>query len=96
MKSILIFSIFCSCGFICFGQQKIVPKSFKVDTTLFNNIKHFQIRPFGKQFTDGVVILPLDNMPCLLANEKLIVPIPNAVTKNDVVNNIPNPLQKQD
>jgi hypothetical protein len=96
MKHIIALFIFCSIGFTSFGQQKIVPKSFKVDTTVFNNSKHFQIRLYDQLFESRVVILPLDNMPCLLANEKLIAAIPNAAIKNDMVNNMPNPLRKQE
>jgi hypothetical protein len=95
MKSIKLLLTFSSISLISFGQQKIVPKSFKVeDTFLFNNSKHFQTVPINQLFDSKIVILPLDNMPCLVSNEKLIAPIPNALIKNDVVNTMPNPFKK--
>jgi hypothetical protein len=94
MKQILALLIFCSIGFISFGQQKIIPKSFKVDTAYFNNIKHFQVNRFNQPFTSNIKILPLDNMPCLVTNEKLIAAIPNAVVKIDAIDNMPNALKK--
>jgi hypothetical protein len=94
MKSIFALLFFCSIGFVCFGQQKAEPGLSKADTAFFNNIKHFQLKPENEILVNKIIILPVDNMPCLVANEKLLASIPNATVKNKQVNNIPNPLKK--
>jgi hypothetical protein len=94
MKSIFALLFFCSIGFVCFGQQKAEPGLSKADTAFFNNIKHFQLKPANEISVSKIIILPMDNMSCLVMNKKLIAPIPNAAIKNDVVNNMPNPLKK--
>jgi hypothetical protein len=94
MKIIFISLCFCYISLFCFGQHKVEPGLFKADTTFFNNIKHFQVNPANEIWMNKIIMLPLDNMPCLVMNKKLITPIPNAAIKNDVVNNMPNPLKK--
>jgi hypothetical protein len=96
MKSILVLLFFCNSSFFCFGQQKVEPGLSTIDTAFFNNIKHFQLVPASEILVSKIKILPIDNMPCLVTNEKLIIPIPNAVINNDMVNNMPNPLKKQE
>jgi hypothetical protein len=94
MKHIVALLIFCSIGFISFGQHKVEPGISTVDTAFFNNIKHFQVLSANEILANKIRILPLDNMPCLVANEKLIAAIPNAVIKIDAVDNMPNALKK--
>jgi hypothetical protein len=94
MKTIFISLYFCCISLFCFGQHKVEPGLFKADTTFFNNIKHFQLKQANEILVNKIIILPRDNMPCLVANEKLIATIPNATVKNEQVNNMPNPLKK--
>ena len=94
MKPIFFSISFCFISLLCFGQQKVEPGLPTIDTTFFNNIKHFQVLPANEILSHKIKILPLDNMPCLITNVKLIAAIPNAVLKNEVVNNMPNPLKK--
>jgi hypothetical protein len=95
MKYIVALLVFCSIGFISFGQQKVEPGISTVDTAFFNNIKHFQVLSANEILVNKIRILPLDKMPCLVANEKLITPIPNAVVKSEQVNNMPNAFKKK-
>ena len=94
MKNILVLLIFCSISIICAGQQKIIPKSFKIDSSLFNNIKHYRL--INKNAVSTVITLKLDNMPCLVTNNKFISPIPNAISKSEVFENIPNATPKSE
>ncbi len=94
MKFILSLIILCSIGFVCFGQHKVEPGISTLDTAFFNNIKHFQVNPANEILVNKIIRLPLDNMPCLVTNEKLIAPIPNAVIKNEEINNMPNLFKK--
>jgi hypothetical protein len=96
MKALLVLVIFCSISFICFGQQKIIDPNIKADTVFFNNVKHFQIKQADEILASKIIVLPIDNMPCLVANKKIIAPIPNAIIKNDVINDIPNPLKDKE
>jgi hypothetical protein len=93
MNYIVALLILCSSGFTSFGQHKVEPGISTLDTTFFNNIKHFQVLSANEILVNKIRILPLDNMPCLITNEKLIAAIPNAVTKNDLIDNMPNPLK---
>ena len=94
MKSTLALIIFCSISIICVGQQKIIPKSFTIDSSLFNNIKHYRL--INKNAVSTVITLKLDNMPCLVTNNKFISPIPNAIPKSEVFENMPNATPKSE
>jgi hypothetical protein len=94
MKPIFFLISFCFISILCFGQHKVEPELSKADTAFFNNIKHFQLNLTNEILVNKIIILPVDNMPCLVANEKLLASIPNATVKNKQVNNIPNPLKK--
>ncbi len=96
MKALLAVVIFCSISFICFGQQKAISPNLQADTVFFNNIKHFQIKQADEILASKIMILQVDNMPCLITNKKLIVPIPNAIVKNEIIDNIPNPLKDKE
>lgn len=96
MKALLAVVIFCSISFICFGQQKNIAPNIKADTVFFNNVKHFQIMATDEILASKIIMLPMDNMPCLVANKKLITPIPNSILKNEMLNDIPNPLKDKE
>lgn len=105
MKKLLFILITFTVSLFASAQQKkgnlflTNPNSIHFDTSLFNIDKYFefssveQSKIVRERKNGKILILPLDNMPCLLPNEKTIISMPTVLLKKDFVEEMPNAIK---